>query len=162
MSDAIMQCIQIRKDFFEKYYSVPDDVQSAVDSFFEQMNALAEQANDAQDFEAKFAKNGFQEILNSLLMRCTPKPYKMTGEEKAVAKETAKEIFKEDRSRIVKEVAVEALDNATVMIEEEAIAQMRKGMIEADVFDDYTRATNAVDMFKDVGGLFKSLFKKKK
>ena len=162
MNDAVMQCIQIRKDFFEKYYSVPSDVQPDVDAFFGQMNTLAEQVNDAPDFEVKFAQNGFQERLNSLLMRCTPKPYKMTKEDKAVAKETAKEIFKEDRSRIIKEAAAEALDYATVMIEEEAIAQRRESMIEAGVYDDYTRVTNAIDMAKDVGGLFKSMFKKKK
>ena len=162
MDNTILQCIQIRKDFFEKYYTVPSNVQPEVDEFFNLLDILGEASNDAQDFEAKFAENGYQERLNALLVRCTPKAYKMSAEDMAEAKKTAKELFREDRSRIIKEAVEDVVDNVTVMAEEEAIAQSRKAMIEAGVFDDYTRATNAVDIAKDAGGLFKKLFKKKK
>lgn len=162
MDSSVMQCIEIRKDFFEKYYSVPEAVQPDVAAFVARMTELGEQASDAQDFEAKFAANGLQEQLNALLIRCTPKPYKMTAEEKASAKETAKEIFKEDRSRILKEEVEDAVDFASVTAEEELIVLKRRAMIEAGVYDDYTRATNVVEFAKDTGSLFKGLFKKKK
>lgn len=162
MDNMILQCIGVRMDFFKKHYNVPADVQPDVDAFIGKMYALGETATDAQDFEAKFAAEGLQEQLNGLLMRCTPVPYRMTTEEKAVSRETTKEIFREDRSRIAKEAAKEALDHTSVMAEEELIALKRKAMIEAGVYDDYTRASNALDIAKDAGGFLKNLFKKKK
>ncbi len=162
MDRTIMQCICVRTDFFEKYYSVPGNVQAEVDDFISKMHSIGEQSKDAQDFETKFAENGLQNVLNSLLSRCTPKPYKMTKEEKAVAKETAKKIFEEDRSRILKEGVEEAIDYSSVMAEEELMALKRKAMIEAGVYDEYTRASNAIDMIKDPKGFFKGLFRMNK
>ena len=162
MNTDIQSCINTRTSFFEQYYDIPREVQPEVDAFVNDMMNLGENSQDAQDFEAKFASEGFQKRFTDIIVKCTPKAYKMTAEDKAHSKEVAKEIFQEDRKRIIKEAAEEVLDYATVAAEEEMIAQRRKAMIDADVFDDYTCATNAVDMAKDVGGLFKNLFKKKK
>ena len=161
MDNGVMQCIRVREDFFEKYYTVPAGAKADVDSFVQSLYALGEGAADAQDFEAKFAAQGYQDRFNGLLLRCTPKAYQMTAEEKAQSRATAKEIFREDRSRIVKEAAQDVLDSALVMAEEEHIAKRREAMIEAGVFDDYTRKTNAVDMMTETGGLLKRLFRKK-
>ncbi|MBQ6947521.1 MAG: hypothetical protein IJN42_05685, partial [Clostridia bacterium] len=155
MDQAVMQCISVRCDFFEKYYSVPAEVQGEVDQFVEKLKALGETSADAAAFEAAFAAKGMQEEMNALLMRCTPRPYQMTKEEKTAAKETAKEIFKEDRSRIMKEAAADVVDHAAVMAEEELHAQSRKAMIEMGIYDEYTRASNAIDMAKDPVGFFK-------
>lgn len=162
MDGAIIQCIQIRVDFFEKYYSVPSELEPEVTGFVARMKALGEQSTDAQDFEAKFAAQGLQEQMNSVLMRCRPKPYNMTEAEQAAAKEAAKEIFMEDRSRIAEEAAAEAADYAAVMGGEEIASLKRRAMVEAGVYDEYTRVSNAIDIAKDAGGLFKGLFKKKK
>ena len=162
MDNTVMQCIKVRTDFFEKYYSVPNEIRPEINSFVQRLYALGEASLNAQDFEAKFVANGYQAHFNSLLGRCIPKQYQMTSDEKAFAKQTAKEMFKDDSSRIVKEAAKEAFDHASVMAEEEMIAQNRKAMINAGVYDDYTRANNAIDIAKDVGGIFKNLFKKKK
>lgn len=162
MNSAVMQCIRTRTDFFEKYYSVPDEVRADVDAFIRRMHTIGEQSKDAQDFEAKFAADGLQEDLNGLLVRCTPRPYQMTKEEKAAAKETAKEIFREDRSRILKETAEDAADTVAVAANEELIALKRKAMVEAGVYDEYTRASNAIDMVKDPVGFFKGLFRMNK
>lgn len=161
MDNGVMQCIRVREDFFEKYYTVPAGAKADVDSFVQSLYALGEGATDAQDFEAKFAAQGYQDRFNGLLLRCTPKAYQMTAEEKAQSRATVKEIFREDRSRIVKEAAQDVLDSALVMAEEEHIAKRREAMIEAGVFDDYTRKTNAVDMMTETGGLLKRLFRKK-
>lgn len=162
MDCAVLQCIQVRKDFFEKYYTVPSEVKPEVDAFLASLYTLGEQAKDSVDFEAKFAAEGFQDRLTGLLVRCTPKPYEMTAEEKKASNETAKELFKEDRGRIVKEAAAETVDYGTVMAKEELIAVKRQIMVEAGVYDDYTRATNAADMITETGGFLKNLFKKKK
>ena len=162
MDDGIRICISSRCDMFEKYYTVPDGVAADVQSFVADLEKLGMSSVDAVDFEAKFAANGFQERFNGLIVRCTPKPYNMTREEKAAAKQTAKEIFKEDRSRIIKEAAADALDYAAVMAEEELMAQKRKAMIDAGVYDEYTRASNVLDNVKETGGWFKNHFRKKK
>ena len=48
------------------------------------------------------------------------------------------------------------------MAEEELIAQSRKAMIEDEVFDDYTRASNAIDIVTRAGGFLSGLFGKGK
>ena len=161
MDNGVIQCIRVRTDFFEQYYTVPAAAKADVDSFVQALYALGEASKDAQEFEAKFAAQGYQDRFNGLLLRCTPKAYQMTAEEKAKSYATAKEIFREDRSRIVKEAAQDALDYASVMAEEELIAKGREKMIEAGVFDDYTRKTNAVDMMAETGSFLKKLFGKK-
>ena len=80
MDQAVMQCISARCDFFEKYYSVPAEVQGEVDRFIKKLKALGETSADAAAFEAAFAAKGMQEEMNALLMRCTPRPYQMTKE----------------------------------------------------------------------------------
>ncbi|MBO5726368.1 MAG: hypothetical protein J6S00_04840, partial [Clostridia bacterium] len=83
-------------------------------------------------------------------------------EEKQHSRETAKEIFKEDRLRIIKETAADVVDHAAVTVTEELIAKRREKMIEADVFDEYTKVTNVIDFATDGGNFFKNIFKRKK
>lgn len=159
MNDYVKQCVNSRVNFFDKYYTVPTELKPEIEAFINEINQLGDAATDAVDFENKFASSGLSERFNNLLTRCIPKAYNMTAEEKQRSKETAKEIFKEDRSRIIKEAAEDALDSATMFVEEELRDQRRKAMIETGVYDEYTRASNVAE---DVGGLFKKLFKKKK
>lgn len=144
MDSSVMQCIEIRKDFFEKYYSVPEAVQPDVAAFIARMTDLGEQASDAQDFEAKFAANGLQEQLNALLIRCTPKACETSVE-------IPREAFTEGCSGDLKEEA-----------EQELVILKRRAMVEAGVYDEYTQAANVIELVKDTGSLFKGLFKKKK
>ena len=162
MNDYIVQCVNLRVDFFNKYYTVPAELKPEVEAFINEINKLGDAATDAVDFENKFASSELSEHFNGLLTRCIPKAYNMTNEEKQHSKETAKEIFKEDRSRIIKEAAEEVVEHATIMANEELIAKRREVMIEAGVFDEYTRASNAVDIITESGSFLKKLFKKKK
>ena len=158
MTEDIRICISSRSAMFQQYYTVPATAEEAVGQFLADMETLGESVADATEFEAQFAAQGFQERFTTLLTQCTPKAYQMTQEEKDVAKETAKEIFREDRGRILKEAGEDVLDYATVMAEEELAASRRKGMIEAGVYDDYTRASNAADIAGRAFGGFKKLF----
>ena len=162
MNDYIKQCVNSRVDFFDKYYTVPAELKPEVEAFIDDINQLGNAATDAVDFENKFASRGISERFNSLLTRCIPKAYNMTNEEKQHSKETAKEIFKEDRSRIVKEAAADVVDHTAVTVTEELIAKRREKMIEADVFDEYTKVTNVIDFATESGSFLKKLFKKKK
>jgi phosphosulfolactate synthase (CoM biosynthesis protein A) len=162
MNDYIKQCVNSRVDFFDKYYTVPIELKPEVEAFINEINQLGDAATDAVDFENKFASSKLSERFNSLLTRCIPKAYNMTNEEKQHSKETAKEIFKEDRSRIIKEAVADVADYASVMMEEEVIAKSREVMIEEGVFDEYTKASNAADIITESGSFLKNLFKKKK
>ena len=162
MNDYIKQCVNSRVDFFDKYYTVPAELKPEVEAFIDDINQLGNAATDAVDFENKFASSDINERFNSLLTRCIPKAYNMTNEEKQHSKETAKEIFKEDRSRIVKEAAADVVDHTAVTVTEELIAKRREKMIEADVFDEYTKVTNVIDFATESGSFLKKLFKKKK
>ena len=162
MNDYVKQCVNARVDFFDKYYTVPTDLKPEVEAFINEINKLGDAATDAVDFENKFASSELSKRFNNLLTQCVPKAYNMTNEEKQHSKETAKEIFKEDRSRIIKEAAEEAVEHATIMANEELIAKRRESMIEEGVFDEYTRASNAADIITESGSFLKNLFKKKK
>ncbi len=162
MNDYIKQCVNSRVDFFDKYYTVPEELKPEVETFVREINQLGNSVTDAVEFENKFVLSGLSERFNNLLTRCIPKAYNMTAEEKQHSRETAKEIFKEDRSRIIKETAADVVDHAAVTVTEELIAKRRESMIEEGVFDEYTRATNAVDIITESGSFLKNLFKKKK
>ncbi|MEE1198050.1 MAG: hypothetical protein U0K54_02760 [Acutalibacteraceae bacterium] len=162
MNDYIKQCVNSRVDFFDKYYTVPEELKPEVETFVREINQLGNSVTDAVEFENKFVLSGLSECFNNLLTRCIPKAYNMTAEEKQHSRETAKEIFKEDRSRIVKEAAADVVEHATIMANEELIAIRREAMIEADVFDEYTKVTNVIDFATESGSFLKKLFKKKK
>ena len=162
MNDYIKQCVNSRVDFFDKYYTVPAELKPEVEAFIDDINQLGNVATDAVEFESKFVLSGLSERFNNLLTRCIPKAYNMTAEEKQHSRETAKEIFKEDRSRIVKEAAAEVVEHAAIMANEDLIAMRREAMIEAGVFDEYTRVSNATEIITESGSFLKKLFKKKK
>ena len=162
MNDYIKQCVNSRVDFFDKYYTVPAELKPEVETFIREINQLGNSVTDAVEFENKFVLSGLSERFNNLLTRCIPKAYNMTAEEKQHSRETAKEIFKEDRSRIVKEAAAEVVEHAAIMANEDLIAMRREAMIEAGVFDEYTRVSNATEIITESGSFLKKLFKKKK
>lgn len=162
MDSSVMQCIKVRTDFFENYYDVPAEAKADVDAFVADITALGESSADAQAFEASFASGGYQERFNALLVRCTPKAYQMTAEDKAYSKEVSKQMREESGSSIAKDIANDVLDYARVMGEEELIAQRRKAMIKDGTYDEYTRASNVADIVEESVGFFGKLFKKKK
>ena len=162
MREDILSSIQTRLDFFEQYYTVPDTARPDVDAFVAQMHELGEQSADAADFEARFAAAGMNERFTALLVCCTPKAAKLTDEQKQYSRQVARELFEEDKERIIKEGVLDTVDHVAVELNEEAIAARRKAMIRDGVYDDYTRASNAVDYATEGIGLLGKLFGKKK
>lgn len=160
MDQTILSCIKTRTDFFETYYTVPENARDEVARFAEELTRLGEVSADATDFEARFAAGGMQERFVALLARCQPKPYTMTDGERAHAEQTARQMAQEDRGRRLRQAGEEALDYASVMAQEELIARGREAMIEAGVHDEYTRATNAADVARSAQNLLKGLFRK--
>ena len=160
MDAGILQCINTRVDFFEKYVTVPAELQQEVADFVCDINALGEQSGDVAEFEAKFAAEGLSDRFNSLVTRCTPIPQEMTAEQKAYSKEVYQEIH--PKGEVAKDIFKDLADTACVEAEEELIAVDRRKRIEAGIDDDYTRATNYIDDAQIVGKWLGGLFKKKK
>ncbi|MBQ4527482.1 MAG: hypothetical protein II998_05360 [Clostridia bacterium] len=162
MVDEVKKCIEIRTEFFSKYYIVPQSMQADVDAFTKELYNMGENCTDSMDFEQRFAGGGYSEKFNSLLMSCTPKPVSMTEEQKQYSKQVEKELYKESGGSVVRDIVDDVADTMMVEAEEEAISQRRKAMIEAGVFDDYTRATNHIENAKGLFGFFKNKFGKNK
>jgi len=162
MVAEVKNSVDIRVNFFDQYYTVPLSVKADVDAFITELNALGESCTTAVEFEEKFAATGLSDKFNALLPRCTPKAVQMTAEQKQYSKEVAKEIFKEDRERIVKEEVGDVAESITMAAESELSSQIRRDLSDVGLLDDVTRASNAVEMAKDAAGFLGGLFKKKK
>ncbi len=161
MKTDVKQCVDARLNFFEQYYTVPEEVKSDVDGFRDELLALAENCGDATSFEATFVSSGLSDRFNNLIIRCTPKPYQMSEDEKAYSKAVSKQMFEENKGQIAKDIAADVAESAMMAAESEAVARKRQIMIETGTFDEYTRATNAIE---DVGWAAKTIgkfFKKK-
>lgn len=158
MTEEVKICVNSRTDFFVKYVVVPAEVQPDLDRFLSQITALGESSTDAAAFEQQFQASGLSDVFNSLVSRCTPQPYQMTQADKDYSRQVAKEIFAEDKDRILREAGQDVLESVEMKIESNLRTQRIRQMSEAGVLDDYTRATNMVE---DVGILAR-LFRKKK
>ena len=86
MVGDVKKCIDIRIDFLSQYYVVPQEMQSEVDSFMEELVVLGESCFNAAEFEGRFASAGLSDRFNAILPKCTPRPAKMTKEQKRESK----------------------------------------------------------------------------
>ena len=162
MREDVLICVKAREDFFEKYYSVPEEMKEEVSGFISQLYSLGESAESVASFEDSFIKTGLSDKLTDLITRCSPKPQNMTAEEKQYSEKVEKGLHEESGRSLAKEVMADAVDTINVEVEEESIALGRQVMIESGVFDDYTRATNVVEDAGLLFGFLKKKFGKKK
>jgi len=162
MTEDVKICVSARADFFEKYYTVPDNLKADVEAFIIDIYTLGEHSTCASEFEQAFVGEGFSDRFTTLLTGCTPKAVKLSPEEKQATKQTAKELYRENGGNLIKDIASDVMDTACVELTEEMIAHNRKIMINAEVHDDYTRATNYIEDAASLFRLFKRKFGKKK
>lgn len=162
MRDDVKTCLEGRTTFFGKYLVVPPALQPEVDSFLARATALAEDSADAAAFEQQFVATGLSDTFNSLITRCTPQAYTMTQEDKAHSRQVARELFREDKGRILKEAGEDLLESVQMKAESDLNAARIKQMSEAGVLDDYTKATNLVEDVGILGRFFKKKLGKKK
>lgn len=158
MVDEVKTCVSARIDFFGRYMAVPPQLQPELMAFTEKINDLGESCSNAAEFEKQFQTSGLMDAFNGLITRCSPLAYQMTAEDNAKSRQVAKEIFREDKDRILKDAGEDLLESLEMKVESDVRAQRIHQMSEAGVLDNYTRATNLVE---DVGILAR-LFRKKK
>ena len=82
MVDEVKTCVDAKINFFEEYFSVPDDLKSEMDMFIKDTQALGEQCSSASEFEQQFSTSELLNRFNTLVSKCTAKAKKMTKEEK--------------------------------------------------------------------------------
>ena len=162
MKSDVKMCVDTRVNFFSEYLIVPQELQSEVDTFIQNLNILGEACTDTAEFEARFISEGHSDIFNALIPRCGAKDREMTAEEKKYSKELAREMGAGGAKAVLGEVTSSVADVVTVEAESQVRQQLRKQMIEDGSFRDYTVATNYIEDAVRLGKFFKNKFKKKK
>lgn len=62
MQQDVLICVNSRLDFFEKYYSVPEDLKPEVDTFIAQLKDLGERSPDATSFSYAPLETGLPQL----------------------------------------------------------------------------------------------------
>lgn len=161
MIDDVKRCVDMRVNYFDTYFTVPAAVQGEVNDFIRSITALGETCANATEFEAKFNSQGYSARFNSLIPKCTPKPARITKEDRKRFRSNAREIISENKEELLKDAASEAARTATLRAENALYRQNRERMIEEGTFGDYKKARDAAEDISSVAGFFKRHFGKK-
>lgn len=167
MNEEIKACVDARLNMFRDYLEVPASVAEEYRDFEAKLLSLAEESSSAAEFEARFQAEGLQEEFNSIITKCVPKAVGMTAQQKDDSRKMAKEMMfgTSDNAGaakgLAKMVVKDAADIAATELHQEALSRNRKRMIEEGTFDEYTRASNALDNAVTAGKIIGKLFRKK-
>lgn len=160
MVPGVAQCVQVRVDFFEKYFTIPAGLQGVVDSFIRDMQVLGEGCGNPGEFEAAFVSTGLSDRFNALIPQCTPKAVELSQQDQQYSQQVAAEMKAERRKGLGKRIAMDVAESAQMEVEQELMSQNTRRMAQEGTLDEYTKVSNAVDDAQRVGGLFRRLFKK--
>ena len=158
MVDEVKTCVDAKINFFEEYFSVPDDLKSEMDMFIKDTQALGEQCSSASEFEQQFSASELLNRFNTLVSKCTPKAKKMTKEEKKQSVKIAKDILYENRSEIAKDALKDTANRIINDKRDEMLTKNREKMIEEGTYADYTIRRNKI---KSIADFLEKIFNKK-
>ena len=159
MVDEVKTCVDAKINFFEEYFSVPDDLKSEMDMFIKDTQALGEQCSSASEFEQQFSTSELLNRFNTLVSKCTPKAKKMTKEEKKQSVKIAKDILYENRVEIAKDTLKDTANRIINDKRDEMLTKNREKMIEEGTYADYTIRRNKINSIRD---FLEKIFNKKK
>ena len=159
MVDEVKTCVDAKINFFEEYFSVPDDLKSEMDMFIKDTQALGEQCSSASEFEQQFSTSELLNRFNTLVSKCTPKAKKMTKEEKKQSVKIAKDILYENRVEIAKDTLKDTANRIINDKRDEMLTKNRERMIEEGTYADYTIRRNKINSIRD---FLEKIFNKKK
>ena len=161
MIEEVKRCIDMRTNFFDEYFTIPENVQNEVDTFIADVTLLGNRCNSATEFEEKFVSEGLSDRFNAILPKCTPKPVKMTKAQKKQTRKIAKEMVAENKEELIDDALAYVANRGMNDLRDNAIANTRKKMIEEGSMSDYTITKNYVEDGIIFGKFFKNKFKKK-
>lgn len=159
MVDEVKTCVDAKINFFEEYFSVPNDLKSEMDMFIKDTQALGEQCSSASEFEQQFSTSELLNRFNTLVSKCTPKAKKMTKEEKKQSVKIAKDILYENRAEIAKDALKDTANRIINDKRDEMLTKNREKMIEEGTYADYTIRRNKI---KSIADFLEKIFNKKK
>ena len=159
MLDEVKNCVDAKINFFEDYFSVPDDLKSEMDMFIKDTQALGEKCSSASEFEQQFSTSELLNRFNTLVSKCTPKAKKMTKEEKKQSVKIAKDILYENRVEIAKDTLKDTANRIINDKRDEMLTKNREKMIEEGTYADYTIRRNKINSIRD---FLEKIFNKKK
>lgn len=161
MTDEVKKCVDIRINFFDEYFTIPEDMQNEVQAFIADITLLGNSCNSATEFEQKFVSEGLSERFNAILPKCIQKPVKMTKEQKKQSRKIAKEILAENKDELVDDALTYVANRGMNDLRDKAIASSRKKMIEEGTMSDYTIRKNYIEDGIRFARFLKDKFKKK-
>ena len=161
MMDEVKKCVDSRTKFLDEYFTIPDDMQHEVQTFITDITLLGDACSSATEFEEKFVSEGLSDRFNGILPKCTPKPVKMTKEQKQQSRTIAKEMLVENREELLSDTVDYVANRGVNDLRDKAIADTRKTMIEEGTMSDYTIAKNYIEDGTRFVGFLKHKFKKK-
>ena len=159
MVDEVKTCVDAKINFFEEYFSVPDDLKSEMDMFIKNIQSLGEQCSSASEFEQQFSTSELLNRFNTLVSKCTPKAKKMTKEEKKQSVKIAKDILYENRAEIAKDTLKDTANRIINDKRDDMLTKNRERMIEEGTYADYTIRRNKINSIRD---FLEKIFNKKK
>ena len=159
MLDEVKNCVDAKINFFEDYFSVPDDLKSEMDMFIKDTQALGEKCSSASEFEQQFSTSELLNRFNTLVSKCTPKAKKMTKEEKKQSVKIAKDILYENRVEIAKDTLKDTANRIINDKRDDMLTKNRERMIEEGTYADYTIRRNKINSIRD---FLEKIFNKKK
>lgn len=161
MTDEVKKCVDIRINFFDEYFTIPEDMQNKVQAFIADITLLGNSCNSATEFEQKFVSEGLSERFNAILPKCIQKPVKMTKEQKKQSRKIAKEILAENKDELVDDALTYVANRGMNDLRDKAIAISREKMIEEGTMSDYTIRKNYIEDGIRFTRFLKDKFKKK-
>lgn len=161
MTDEVKKCVDIRINFFDEYFTIPEDMQNEVQAFIADITLLGNSCNSATEFEQKFVSEGLSERFNAILPKCVQKPVKMTKEQKKQSRKIAKEILAENKDELVDDALTYVANRGMNDLRDKAIAISREKMIEEGTMSDYTIRKNYIEDGIRFTKFLKDKFKKK-
>lgn len=145
MTDEVKKCVDIRINFFDEYFTIPEDMQNEVQAFIADITLLGNSCNSATEFEQKFVSEGLSERFNAILPKCIQKPVKMTKEQKKQSRKIAKEILAENKDELIDDALTYVANRGMNDLRDKAIAISREKMIEEGTMSDYTIRKNYIE-----------------
>jgi hypothetical protein len=161
MTDEVKKCVDIRINFFDEYFTIPEDMQNEVQAFIADITLLGNSCNSATEFEQKFVSEGLSERFNAILPNCIQKPVKMTKEQKKQSRKIAKEILAENKDELIDDALTYVANRGMNDLRDKAIAISREKMIEEGTMSDYTIRKNYIEDGIRFTRFLKDKFKKK-
>ena len=161
MIEEVKRCVDMRINFFDEYFTIPENMQNEVEAFITDVTLLGNGCNSATEFEEKFVSEGLSDRFNAILPRCTQKPVKMTKEQKKQSRKIAKEMLAENKDELIDDALTYVANRGMNDLRDSAIASRREKMLEDGSMSDYTITKNYVEDGISFGRFLKNKFKKK-